>query len=151
MYPWNLLICLHLSLKLYPSVFLPSRHFLCSLLSFLSPLCKWSALQSCHWKVLVSSQATGSAESSLTLELIQSQLQVCCPANSRRTQTLQRQQNTTFKRLSVISINSWTLRNQQSTLSSETDFERERHGEREREWAVKHTLSFIPSHYIPES
>lgn len=64
---------------------------------------------------------------------------------------LQTHQNTTFKRLHVISINSWTLRNQQSTLSSETDFERGRLGERERVGSKTHTLSFIPSHYIPES
>lgn len=62
----------------------------------------------------------------------------------RGRQTLQTHQKSTFKRLRVISINSCTLRNQQSALSPETDFDR-------REGAGRQTLSFIPSHYIPES
>lgn len=49
------------------------------------PFCKWSALQSLHWAVSVSSQAAGSAEPRLTLKLIQSQLQVCCAACSQGT------------------------------------------------------------------
>lgn len=64
----------------FPSVFLPSGHFLCPL-RFLSTFSLF--LNDQHFKAAteqrqsVSSQATGSAEASLTLELIQSHLQVC--------------------------------------------------------------------------
>ncbi|CAG5958545.1 unnamed protein product [Menidia menidia] len=50
-----------------------------------SSLCERSAVQSRCRAVSVISRATGSADPGLTLELIQFQPQVCCPANSQRT------------------------------------------------------------------
>lgn len=126
------------------SAFLPSRHFLCPLLSPPSVNDQHfkASIEQCQWEARLQDLLRPGLHQSLF------SLHYRCAASPtpRGRQTLQTHQNTTFKRLRVISINSWTLRNQQSALSSETDFETEREGERlgSKTHTVIHTFSLYP-------
>lgn len=115
------------------------------LLVYFSPMKIISTL-----KLPLSSRPSGSAEASLTLELIQPGLQVCCPASSQRTA---KDSNTPKHNLQKDCLSSalipghWRI----SRVLCHLKLTLRNRDTREREWAVKHTLSFIPSHYIPES
>lgn len=149
----NLSICVNIYLPLLYSF---PQDFLCQLLSF---SLIFPSVNNEHFKVVSELPGNRICRAQTYIRVYSIPATGVLPPTTRGQHTLQMHQNKTFKRLHVISINSWTLRNQQCTLSCETDFDRGRDGqrwgkrgrERGRDWAVKHKLSFIPSHYIPAS